>query len=207
MDHLEIGDDGMQEDEALDVGHCHSCYGREEFLHREEKHSVGLLSGAKSNGDVVEAMGLKEVMEEKKGWFSWGKQNAKQENRKIMPPRSYLSVEGKVSDLLDDSATRILMKAGRYSPERGRRSVDARPTDYRVDDYRKGKETNGIKSISIETTRRHKLPINDSGNESEYKKGLRPLLWLTSQFPLQTDELLPLLDILSNKVKAIRHLR
>ena len=57
----------MQEDEALDVGHRHSFYGREEFLHREEKHNVGLLSGAKSNGDVVEAMGLKEVKEEKKG--------------------------------------------------------------------------------------------------------------------------------------------
>ena len=101
-----------------------------------------------------------------------------------MPPRNSLSVEGKVSDLLGDSATRIPMKPGRYSPERGRRSIDARPTDYRVDDYRKGKETDGRKSISIETTRRHKLPVNDSGNESEYKKGLRPVLWLTSQFPL-----------------------
>lgn len=131
----------------------------------------------------------------------------KQDNEKIVPPRSSLSVEGKVSDLLGDSATRIPMKVGRYSPERGRRSVDARHTDYRVDDYRKGKETDGRKSISIETTHRSKLPINDSRNESEYKKGLRPVLWLTSQFPLQTDELLPLLDILSNKVKAIRRLR
>ena len=172
-----------------------------------EKHNVGLLFGAKSNGDAVEAMGLKEVKEEKKGWFSWGKWNEKQDNGKIVPPRSSLSVEGKVSDLLGDLATRIPMKAGRYSLEHGRRSVDARPTDYRVDDYRKGKETDGRKSISIETTRRHKLPVNDSGNESEYKKGLRPVLWLTSQFPLQTDELLPLLDIFSNKVKAIRRLR
>uniref|UniRef100_A0A1J3JP72 Ankyrin repeat domain-containing protein 13B n=1 Tax=Noccaea caerulescens TaxID=107243 RepID=A0A1J3JP72_NOCCA len=43
--------------------------------------------------------------------------------------------------------------------------------------------------------------------ESEYKKGLRPVLWLTPDFPLTTDELLPLLDILANKVKAIRRLR
>ncbi|KAK9068726.1 hypothetical protein SSX86_012841 [Deinandra increscens subsp. villosa] len=43
--------------------------------------------------------------------------------------------------------------------------------------------------------------------ESEYKKGLRPILWLSPDFPLQTDELLPLLDILANKVKAIRRLR
>ena len=129
----------MQEDEALDVGHYHSCYGREEFLRREEKHNVGLLSGAKYNGDVVEEMGLKEVKEEKKGWFNWGKRNVKQDNGKIVPPRSSLSVEGKISDMLDDLATRIPIKARRYSPERGRRSVDARPTNYRVDDYRKGK--------------------------------------------------------------------
>ena len=30
------------------------------------------------------------------------------------------------------------------------------------------------------------------------------MLWLTPDFPLKTDELLPLLDILANKVKAIR---
>ena len=64
----------------------------------------------------------------------------KQDNEKIVPPRISLIVEGKVSDLLDDTTTRIPMKAGRYSPEHGRRSVDARPTD-----YRKGKETDGRK--------------------------------------------------------------
>lgn len=49
---------------------------------------------------------------------------------------------------------------------------------------------------------------SESGKrESEYKKGLRPVLWLSQDFPLQTGELLPLLDILANKVKAIRRLR
>ncbi|KAJ0735347.1 putative ankyrin repeat domain-containing protein [Helianthus annuus] len=47
----------------------------------------------------------------------------------------------------------------------------------------------------------------DGNHESEYKKGLRPILWLSPDFPLHTDELLPLLDILANKVKAIRRLR
>ncbi|CBI40834.3 unnamed protein product, partial [Vitis vinifera] len=47
----------------------------------------------------------------------------------------------------------------------------------------------------------------DGGRENEYKKGLRPTLWLSPSFPLQTEELLPLLDILANKVKAIRRLR
>jgi hypothetical protein len=40
-----------------------------------------------------------------------------------------------------------------------------------------------------------------------YKKGLRPVLWLTPQFPLRTEEMLPLLDILADKVKAVRRLR
>ena len=51
-------------------------------------------------------------------------------------------------------------------------------------------------------------PSGDSlKTESEYKKGLRPVLWLTPDFPLKTDELIPLLDVLANKVKAVRRLR
>lgn len=47
----------------------------------------------------------------------------------------------------------------------------------------------------------------DVNRENEYKKGLRPTLWLSPNFPLQIEELLPLLDILASKVKAIRRLR
>ncbi|XP_068669122.1 uncharacterized protein [Aristolochia californica] len=43
--------------------------------------------------------------------------------------------------------------------------------------------------------------------ENEYVKSLRPSVWLTEQFPLKIEELLPLLDILANKVKAVRRLR
>ncbi|KAG6695291.1 hypothetical protein I3842_09G090300 [Carya illinoinensis] len=43
--------------------------------------------------------------------------------------------------------------------------------------------------------------------EKEYVRSLRPSVWLTEQFPLKTEELLPLLDILANKVKAVRRLR
>ncbi|KAK8945725.1 hypothetical protein KSP40_PGU009560 [Platanthera guangdongensis] len=47
----------------------------------------------------------------------------------------------------------------------------------------------------------------DSGKDSEYKKSLRPALWLSPNFPLKTEELLPLMDILANKIKAIRRFR
>ncbi|KAL5715402.1 hypothetical protein ACHQM5_017228 [Ranunculus cassubicifolius] len=43
--------------------------------------------------------------------------------------------------------------------------------------------------------------------EREFVKNVRPSVWLTEQFPLKTEELLPLLDILANKVKAVRRLR
>ncbi|XAR65652.1 hypothetical protein NMG60_11009828 [Bertholletia excelsa] len=43
--------------------------------------------------------------------------------------------------------------------------------------------------------------------EKEFVKSLRPSIWLTEQFPLKTEELLPLLDILANKVKAVRRMR
>ncbi|XP_047311195.1 ankyrin repeat domain-containing protein 13A-like [Impatiens glandulifera] len=43
--------------------------------------------------------------------------------------------------------------------------------------------------------------------EKDYVKSLRPSIWLTDQFPLKTEELLPLLDILANKVKAVRRMR
>lgn len=43
--------------------------------------------------------------------------------------------------------------------------------------------------------------------EKEFVRSLRPSVWLTEQFPLKTEELLPLLDILANKVKAVRRMR
>nr|GEY16594.1 ankyrin repeat domain-containing protein 13C [Tanacetum cinerariifolium] len=43
--------------------------------------------------------------------------------------------------------------------------------------------------------------------DKEYVKTLKPAVWLTDDFPLKTEELLPLLDILANKVKAVRRMR
>ncbi|XP_076943131.1 uncharacterized protein LOC143613258 [Bidens hawaiensis] len=52
------------------------------------------------------------------------------------------------------------------------------------------------------------LPVvQPQTKEKEYVKTLLPSVWLTENFPLQTEELLPLLDILANKVKAVRRMR
>lgn len=36
--------------------------------------------------------------------------------------------------------------------------------------------------------------------EKEFAKSLRPTVWLTEQFPLKTEEFLPLLDVFSSKI-------
>ncbi|KAG6392342.1 hypothetical protein SASPL_146559 [Salvia splendens] len=52
-----------------------------------------------------------------------------------------------------------------------------------------------------------RLAAAPATKEKEYAKSLRPTVWLTEQFPLKTEELLPLLDILVNKVKTVRRMR
>ncbi|CAN7120535.1 hypothetical protein BRARA_K01252 [Brassica rapa] len=50
-------------------------------------------------------------------------------------------------------------------------------------------------------------PPSPQIKEKEFVKSLHPSVWLTEQFPLKTEELLPLLDILANKVKAVARMR
>ncbi|KAL5542542.1 hypothetical protein UlMin_010252 [Ulmus minor] len=161
------------------IAHRHSCYENREI-------------------PVEDANGFRngETKQEKKGWFGgWRKKDTTKVEgpKKIAPPRNSLCVDEKVSDLLGDSPTRNQIKPGRHSVE----------IVTRGDEHRRGHHTKATSSTSSESRNRHK----DAGRENEYKKGLRPILWLSPHFPLQTEELLPLLDILANKVKAIRRLR
>lgn len=125
------------------------------------------------------------VVKEKKSWFGWNKKSSKGND--------------------DSEDPKILKKFSKLAPEGGnQKSLDHQkpssefPRDD-IADAKKGKDKNSKK--------KKKKVASDAKHESEYKKGLRPVLWLTPDFPLKTDELLPLLDILANKVKAIRRLR
>lgn len=131
-----------------------------------------------------------ESKQEKKGWFNgWRRRESKQENdKKLVPPRGSLCVDEKVSDFLEES-----------SRSQSRHSVEVA---VKRDELRRGKETKAPSTSNDGGNRR-----KDGSRENEYKKGLRPILWLSPDFPLRTEELLPLLDILANKVKAIRRLR
>ncbi|RZR91337.1 hypothetical protein BHM03_00019435, partial [Ensete ventricosum] len=70
-----------------------------------------------------------------------------------------------------------------------RRSVDVRPREEHKDWVRSGRVRAGRRK------------------EKEMVKSLRPVVWLTEDFPLKLEELMPLLDILANKVKAVRRFR
>ncbi|KAF6173296.1 hypothetical protein GIB67_026991 [Kingdonia uniflora] len=61
--------------------------------------------------------------------------------------------------------------------------------------------------VMIEKRRRAAVAAPLPVKEKEYSKSVRPSVWLTEHFPLKTEELLPLLDILASKVKAVRRLR
>ncbi|KAK9930803.1 hypothetical protein M0R45_018113 [Rubus argutus] len=160
------------------IEHRHSCY-----EHREIP--IEDVSNCR-NG---------ENKQEKKGWFGgWRKRDTKTEgHKKTVPPRSSLCADEKVSDLLGDSPSRNQSRSGRNNVG----------IVVRGDDHRRGRDMKASSSVGSDSRNRHK----DTSKENEYKKGLRPILWLSPNFPLQTEELLPLLDILANKVKAIRRLR
>ncbi|KAL2932833.1 Ankyrin repeat domain-containing protein 13B [Bienertia sinuspersici] len=195
-----------------------SCNGNEtdseelnEILTEEEKkqleHALKFESHDGNNEGVVicyesreipieDANGCKnaESKNEKKGWFGgWRKRDQKSEGqKKLAPPRSSVSVDERKSDASNSSPSRNPIKPGRHS-------VDV----VRGDEPQRGRDKKTSASGNVESGSRRK----EGGQENEYKKGLRPILWLSPNFPLRTEELLPLLDILANKVKAIRRLR
>ncbi|KAF9625171.1 hypothetical protein IFM89_020038, partial [Coptis chinensis] len=113
-----------------------------------------------------------------------------------------MRLQSDYGDLLTEdekSQLEVALKIDSSENRLGRHSVDIAE---KGDELRRGRDARKP-SLSSESSHRRK----ESHCESEYKKGLRPILWLSPNFSLQTEELLPLLDFLTNKVKAIRRLR
>ncbi|KAI3816893.1 hypothetical protein L1987_10678 [Smallanthus sonchifolius] len=115
---------------------------------------------------------------DKKGWFGWKQKGSKTEGN-------------------DHEDSMILKKFSKLN------GSQTSTSEIQMDDNGEGKKGKDKSSKK----KKKKGSTTDVKHESEYKKGLRPVLWLTPDFPLKTEELLPLLDILANKVKAIRRLR
>ncbi|KAI5659931.1 hypothetical protein M9H77_28724 [Catharanthus roseus] len=190
----------VNEDERLANGGDHDDY--EDVLTAEERKQLdsALRSGnsdglgedeeadvhdCHENYDSFEHSEANGASKEKKSWFGWNKKGSKNagddpEDSKISKKFSKLTPE--------DSKQRDNHKLTSENPKE------------EIGDHKKSKDKSNKK-------KKKKGATSESKTESEYKKGLRPVLWLTPDFPLQTEELLPLFDILANKVKAIRRLR
>ncbi|KAK9061400.1 hypothetical protein SSX86_018581 [Deinandra increscens subsp. villosa] len=129
------------------------------------------------NSDAVSFENSESNAKDKKSWFGWNKKGSKNN---------------------DPEDSKILKKFSRLNESQ-------KPSSETLADDNNGESMKGRdKSVK---KKKKKGSTTDLKHESEYKKGLRPVLWLTPDFPLKTDELVPLLDILANKVKAIRRLR
>lgn len=176
-DDVLTAEERMQLDSALRMGNSEAAC-------EDEEHGVfdGQENGSSVSNENTEANG---VVKEKKSWFGWNKKSLKSNGD---DPED-LKTSKKTSR--PDSSNQRLSDQQKLAAEFPKEDSG---------DTKKGKDKN-IKK------KKKKGAVSESKNESEYKKGLRPVLWLTPDFPLKTDELLPLLDILANKVKAIRRLR
>lgn len=177
FDDVLTAEERMQLDSALRMG---DGFGEDEDSEVQDCHEnfdTGSLDSCESNGTT----------KEKKGWFAWNKKSSKN-----------------LGDDPDDS--KILKKFSKLAPDDSKQKAnDSRRSSSELPKEEMG-DAKKSKDKSSKKKKKKGAPV-ESKNESEYKKGLRPVLWLTPDFPLQTEELLPLLDILANKVKAVRRLR
>uniref|UniRef100_A0A2P2LAK1 Ankyrin repeat domain-containing protein n=1 Tax=Rhizophora mucronata TaxID=61149 RepID=A0A2P2LAK1_RHIMU len=167
-----------QLDSALHMGNSEGLCEDEEPGVLE--HSRNSFTGSYENG---ESNGANKV---KRSWFGWKNKGTKNggdnpEDSKVAKKFSKLAPEGGAEKSSDHQKSSELAKED-------------------VGDTKKGKDKSSKK-------KKKKVSTSESKHENEFKKGLRPVLWLTRDFPLKTEELLPLLDILVNKVKAVRRLR
>ncbi|XP_061361821.1 uncharacterized protein LOC133305581 [Gastrolobium bilobum] len=109
----------------------------------------------------------------------------------------------KINEILTEEERKQLEAALNSSDENGhknnvKKENKGRFGGHREKEHNKGKNTNAT-SVSCSQ--------KDENGESEYKRGMMPVLWLSPNFPLNIEELLPMLDILAEKVKAVRRLR
>ncbi|XP_059665720.1 uncharacterized protein LOC132311695 [Cornus florida] len=177
-DDLLTAEERMQLDSALEMGNS-------DGLCEDEEHEGQDCS--ENGGASSESNEFNGVVKQKKSWFGWNKKGSKHggdnpEDLKILK---------KLSKLAPENSNR--------QPNYSQRSSSKIPRE-EMGDVKKNKDKSSKK-------KKKKGATSDSKNESKYKKGLRPVLWLTPDFPLKIEELLPLLDILANKVRAIRRLR
>eukprot|EP00250_Pteridium_aquilinum_P010965 c19750_g1_i1 orf=357-2480(+) len=186
-----------------DVGHAEHCNDV------DTGDMASTSSMHEQNGSMEHGPGARE---QRKSWFGWGKKVGKQEVEK-RKNGTFLKLHGNREAESSDSSSTIapdtLAKPNvKQTAESNRLSISNKAIEASSDgpSAKKGKE-GGSRRIGSVKSKPNQIPSSNGNVENEYRKGLRPILWLTPDFPLKTEELLPLLDILANKVKAVRRLR
>ncbi|KAL0926724.1 hypothetical protein M5K25_002969 [Dendrobium thyrsiflorum] len=89
-------------------------------------------------------------------------------------------------------------------------NVPARHSCYERGGFGRAEEAEMGRRRSVDAVMPEKLGLGScvlKSKEKEVVKNLKPMVWLTEDFPLKTEELLPMLDILSNKIKVVKQLR
>eukprot|EP00250_Pteridium_aquilinum_P006863 c16693_g3_i1 orf=204-2306(-) len=177
----------------------------------------GKIRRDKRSGDISagvfmhEQNGLERTssfLDQKKGWFGWGRKDSKQEGDNKNAFQSSSTENGESEDSHGRTASsRFLRYNVKQKVETSSSSTSGKKEiDTLADEESEKGEDRATRRLRMMKDKRNQLP-SSNGSLSEYKKGLRPVLWLTHDFPLKIEELLPLLDILANKVKAVRRLR
>ncbi|KAG0477776.1 hypothetical protein HPP92_012495 [Vanilla planifolia] len=184
---LRIGNsEGLDEDSNLQRMENPIAFQKRERVGLERKQldsalRIGNSEGLDEDSEFAENGEPNSLSKERKSWFGWNKKPSKNN-----------SVEDAEDPKTPKKASKSAPENGNYRPELSREEMG---------DVKKDKESSNTKK------KKNGVMNELNKHESEYKKGLRPVLWLTPEFPLQTEELIPLLDVLANKVKAIRRLR
>lgn len=142
------------------------------------------------------------LQEKKKGWFGWSKRASKEEGDYRPASPSSWSGNGDNQASPGRTVSSRFFRLGIKQAAQGTSSTH----EENENDSSLGEDVKD-RAARRGTKDKQNQPSTSNGNLSEYKKGLRPVLWLTRDFPLKTEELLPLLDILADKVKAVRRLR
>lgn len=89
-------------------------------------------------------------------------------------------------------------------------NVPARHSSYERGGFGRNEEMEMGRRRSVDSVVPEKLGMGSielKSKEKEVVKNLKPMVWLTEDFPLKTEELLPMLDILANKIKVVKQLR
>ncbi|XP_058760138.1 uncharacterized protein LOC131633440 [Vicia villosa] len=123
-----------------------------------------------------------------------------------LPPKE--KQNEKLEDMLTDDERKQLEEAEfNYSEENNaKKGKKGKSSGHKEKDHHLKAKTTKVPSTNSASTS-SSASVKEESGDTEYKRGMMPVLWLSQNFPLKIEEFLPLLDILAEKVKAVRRVR